>query len=501
LNLTLNILNWTAIIPAAGKGSRLNYELPKILYPILGKEILWWLVRLLSPFVSNFIFVVSPEGLMPISSALKKFSDLQYQIVIQDRPTGMADAILLSKNLVKTENSIIIWGDQALLSAKTIYRIITQHDHNQESVMTFPTVIRENPYVGIVRNSQKKIISINLKREGSHLKNKAENDCGVFCVTNSILFSILEEAKQKNISSGLITKEFNFLTLLPFFEIHKNAIQTIRITDKTESIGINNDEEAQFAEKILIKRNLKNVKGLLSIIIPAFNEERTISNVISEVKKVPTEILGYKKEIIIIDDGSTDRTFEFASKFKNVRLVKQKNQGKGSAVKQGISISKGDFIIIQDADLEYSPLEYLDMLLELEKDKNCCIYGSRAKGVISNNNSLTLFPGKHPKQGIGPWLANFLISTFILFFYRKIITDPLTAYKLYPANLIKNFKIETSGFETDHELTAKIIRSGCSIKEVPISYNPRSKEEGKKIKMADGFKAIITLLKYRFIQL
>jgi dolichol-phosphate mannosyltransferase len=174
------------------------------------------------------------------------------------------------------------------------------------------------------------------------------------------------------------------------------------------------------------------------------------------------------------------------------------NQGKGKAVQRGICESKGDYILIQDADLEYDPKDYLPMLAALRNTKADAVYGSRTLGQRAAQSKWALFPGKHPQQGVGPWLAGALLTLWTALVYRRWITDTLTAYKLYPGPVVKSMKLRTSGFETDHEITAKLVRLNKQIIEVPISYYPRSRHEGKKIKPSDGLIAVWTLLRFRF---
>ena len=237
----------------------------------------------------------------------------------------------------------------------------------------------------------------------------------------------------------------------------------------------------------------------LSIIIPAFNEASFISSVLAHVLSIPTESVGYVKEIIVVDDGSTDDTFELASHFSGIKVFRQSNQGKGAAVQFGVTQATGDFILVQDADLEYEPTDYLPMLKAIDGKDDVAVYGSRFKGVIRDYGWKWPFPGRNPSQDFGPWLANILISTVALFLYGRFITDMLTAYKLYPSKLVQGMKIKTCGFETDHELTAKLIKLGIKINEVPIAYKPRSVSEGKKIRARDGLIAIWTLIRFRFV--
>ncbi len=235
----------------------------------------------------------------------------------------------------------------------------------------------------------------------------------------------------------------------------------------------------------------------LSVVIPAYNEERFITSLLEKVLAVPTESLGFSKEVIVVDDGSKDRTFALASAFQEVRCLQQANQGKGRAVQYGISQASGDYVIVQDADLEYNPQDYLPMLQILQEHPGAVVYGSRPMGIHQKGRS-SILPGKLPEQELGAWLANGLLTLWIALLYQRRITDSLTAYKLYPLSLLKRMQIKTHGFETDHELTAKLIKMQVPIVEVPIDYIPRSREEGKKIKASDGLKAVWTLLRFRF---
>jgi glycosyltransferase involved in cell wall biosynthesis len=239
---------------------------------------------------------------------------------------------------------------------------------------------------------------------------------------------------------------------------------------------------------------------LLSIVVPAYNEEAYLGQLLEKIADVDTRPLGFEKEIIVVNDGSRDRTEEIARSFaaQGVLCFTQvPNQGKGKAVQRGIQEARGDFILIQDADLEYDPRDYLPILKALQHAD--VVYGSRTLGQF-RKTGWSLTPGRHPQQGAGPWLAGVVLSFWTLLLYGRWISDTLTAYKLYPARILKTLRLKTSGFETDHEITARLIREGLRIVEVPICYYPRSQEEGKKIKPRDGFIAVWTLLRFRFVE-
>ena len=236
------------------------------------------------------------------------------------------------------------------------------------------------------------------------------------------------------------------------------------------------------------------MKKTLSIIIPAYNEGNYLAELISKIKKVDFSKLQLKYEIIIVDDGSTDNTQEVLSKINNIKIITQKNSGKGQAVQKGIQFSTGDFILIQDADLEYDPGDYYKLLEPFKSQKRISVYGSRPMNIYNKNN---LFKDKHNKQGYGPYFMNKLLCFFFKFLFNVNLTDPLTGYKVYEKSFFKDKKILSHGFEADHEITIKLLKSFYKIIEVPINYNPRTVSEGKKIKFIDALIAIYILIKFK----
>lgn len=223
----------------------------------------------------------------------------------------------------------------------------------------------------------------------------------------------------------------------------------------------------------------------LSIIIPVYNEKSTVQEVLDSVSR--TKVLGWDKEIIIIDDGSTDGTQEILKKWvKKVEVIfKKKNEGKGSAVTIGITKATGDIILIQDADLEYSPSDYPVLLAPFENDRVHVVYGSR-------------FLGGHLSTMFMYALGNKFVTLVTNILYNTNITDMETGYKVFDAAVLKGIRIKAKRFDFEPEITAKVLRSGYQIYEVPISYFGRKFSEGKKLTWRDGIDAFITLLKFRF---
>lgn len=245
--------NWTVVIPAAGKGSRLNFTLPKILFPINGQPMLSHLVKLLSNYAKEIVIVASPEGRPSIESALKELS-LTAKIAIQQTPNGMGDAVLCAEDFVKTKNCIVIWGDQILIKPKTLESCMRLHERKSNSPLTLPTIVKRNPYIHFVRNSENKIEKVLQRREGEISEDLGENDGGLFFFTSKDLFKVLKKEKSDDSYYGKNTKEFNLLQVIPKFEEIGDGIFTARVLSEEETLGINTKEEAEAAERILKTR-------------------------------------------------------------------------------------------------------------------------------------------------------------------------------------------------------------------------------------------------------
>ena len=225
----------------------------------------------------------------------------------------------------------------------------------------------------------------------------------------------------------------------------------------------------------------------ISFIIPVYNEEKTLEKVFNNLINLN---IPYKKEIIFVDDRSSDNSREIiknlVKKYKDVfLLVNKKNLGKGFSIRRGVDKATGEILIFQDADLEYDVSDLKRVIEQFGNEKVNIVYGSR-------------FLRKNEKGNFLFYLANRFLSLFTSFLYFKKITDMETGCKAFRKKILKNIELKSFGFEIEPEVTSKILRSGYNIKEIPVSYFPRDKKSGKKIKIKDGFIAFMALLKYRF---
>ena len=234
--------------------------------------------------------------------------------------------------------------------------------------------------------------------------------------------------------------------------------------------------------------NKDNEQILLSVIVPCFNEIKTLDKVINNIQGSPVE----SKEIIIVDDFSSDGSREFLKKVEsyNIKTIfHDKNLGKGAALCSGISLAKGKIIIIQDADLEYEPNQYPDIIEPIVNGKAYVVYGSRFQGV-------------QPHRVVYFWhrIGNGFLTLLSNIFTDINLTDMETCYKAFRREIIQQIKIEENRFGFEPEITAKIAKLDCRIYEVGISYYGRTYKEGKKIGWRDGVWAIWCILKYNLFK-
>jgi glycosyltransferase involved in cell wall biosynthesis len=225
---------------------------------------------------------------------------------------------------------------------------------------------------------------------------------------------------------------------------------------------------------------------LLSVVMPAYNEEATIEEMIRRVVAVPL-----RTELIVVDDGSKDRTREILSRLAAelpIKVIFQpQNGGKGAALRRGFQEVTGDLVIIQDADLEYSPEEFPGLIELIVQGRADVVYGSR-------------FLGRHRVFMFTHYVGNRIVTLLTNVLYNTMLTDMETCYKVMRTEVLRSFKLDSSGFGIEPELTAKIFKRGYRVYEVPITYDGRGYDEGKKITWRDGIVALWVLVKYRFTE-
>lgn len=240
---------WTAIIPAAGRGSRLGYDKPKILFPVAGRPILDHLINLLEPLVDRFVFILSPSGAPIVSPLIQERLGSRSVVAIQKEPRGMADAIAQGLPLSQTEQTLILWGDQPAVRPQTVQVLQQLHEQTPGARLTLPLVHRAEPYVHFTQDQRGKLSHILKRREGDAMPEYGDADCGVFAFNTAELTSLFANAvlNGKTLTNG--TNEWDMHPMLPQLDVSETSINAFYVESTEETIGINSLADAELLER------------------------------------------------------------------------------------------------------------------------------------------------------------------------------------------------------------------------------------------------------------
>ena len=244
---------------------------------------------------------------------------------------------------------------------------------------------------------------------------------------------------------------------------------------------------------------LQPFRHLISIVVPALNEERTVEETLKRLLALDFQMFELSKEIILVDGGSTDRTFEIASSVRNVKAYRlDAPKGRGAALRTGIEKARGDIIVFFPADLEYQEKDLYPVVLSIVRNNFSAVFGTRAVKCTDLSGRLKNIYGKARGLYLVSKYGGMLLSTATLFLYNRYVTDTLTSIKGFDARLLRSLALASDGMNLDTEIVAKLCRRGHYILEIPVEYKARTKTEGKKSTPMEGLRALFALIRYRF---
>ena len=247
---------WSAVVAAAGRGTRLGFGRPKILYPVAGHTILEWLIKLLLPFCETIVFVLAPEGRKDVEPELERLAPGRYRVAIQPNPAGMGDAVAVGAGRVETAHTAVIWGDQVAIRPASIESVFRLHAGPLAPALTVPTVPRLDPYIHFERDPSGRISRLLQAREGDPMPPRGESDTGLFCFRSDVLRGLLRQIRSHGAAQGAETGEFNLLPVIPFAAVSGYAILTPQLMEPEETVGINCPADAAriqpFLERIYL---------------------------------------------------------------------------------------------------------------------------------------------------------------------------------------------------------------------------------------------------------
>ena len=459
----------------------MEQELPKALTPFFDSTFLQWQIQKFENISDQICVVVSTEQITQFEK-FRSTNNLKCKIITQHGGKGSYFAVKTAVESIRSKYTLVCWADQVGLSKSLILQTVNNLQFAKIDGLV-PLLHHPEPYVKAVIDLDGRLEKWEYRREGDS-PGAGYTDLGFFAFNTESLRNSMNSIQNEKFFLSKRTNEFNFLDLLPYFS-KTYSLEFLFTQDKLNAVAINTKNELVLAQKILDR---KRMRSLFSIIIPSFNEAARLPALLSELANLcnsVTEDKLFDLEVIFVDDGSTDATSQILLNYP-FRYLYQKNSGKGSAVKLGTSIANGDYILILDADGEYLVSDIPLLVQFCLLNPASVVYGSRYLTTSSHGIRLLPLLG----QSILNLYFNYILSILIWLRFKIFITDSLTGYKIYPRGIYNSINPITKGFETDHELSKKILERGISIAEFPVSYMPRTKKDGKKISTIDALKAL-----------
>ena len=457
-------------------------------------------------YVPNETLIVSPQSNVPISEIflLEQYLDKAIEVSLAGMPLDARRHYLHSIACYPKPNSLAL--DAIAEADLIIYGPGTQHSS------LFPSYHTAGLAHAIKANSKAEKVFVGNITHDHDIANETVQGLVALFIKNMMRAATHSIEPQNLITKLFIQKPDNnsynravLGTYIPY-EISSLSLEHNSVRAKDWETGAGHHSGGQIVDEIfLIAKNLMDIKirplrHMISIIVPMLNEAATIDRVLNDLEKLDMTSSNIMKEVIVVDGGSTDGSLEIACKHQCIRVYSLNGtKGRGAAFRLGVEKARGNLIILFPADNEYSCEDILQVANPIIENKFNVVFGSRAIKCLNLGKRIRSIYGKRHMDYLLSKYGGMALSIASLFLYSRYITDPLSTLKAYDKELLTSLDMKSNGVNLECEIIGKLVHREEYILEVPVQYNPRTKEQGKKITFSDGLLSMIALLRYRFI--